>query len=154
MDNLVIIYLSSIYRKYWKWKERKVWFFTFIKLDETPSRLDWLNGWNWLQSNKQRKFNKTKQTTISIASKLDFLLSASERNAGSSEFHFWPTLYTRLTRLLFVVAYTTSHYKYVLLSVCHNSIGWRQTLTGTHGRTYRHFSTTLNSNLWSDILLT
>ena len=35
-------------------KERKVWFFAFIKLDETPSRLDWLNGWNWLQSNKQR----------------------------------------------------------------------------------------------------
>ena len=40
--------------------ERKVWFFAFVKLDETPSRLDWLNGWNWLQSNKQRKFNKTK----------------------------------------------------------------------------------------------
>ena len=34
--------------------ERKVWFFAFVKLDETPSRLDWLNGWNWLQSNKQR----------------------------------------------------------------------------------------------------
>ena len=31
-----------------EWKERKVWFFTFAKLDETPSRLDWLNGWNWL----------------------------------------------------------------------------------------------------------
>ena len=35
-------------------KKRKVWFFAFVKLDETPSRLDWLNGWNWLQSNKQR----------------------------------------------------------------------------------------------------
>ena len=34
--------------------ERKVWFFAFVKPDETPSRLDWLNGWNWLQSNKQR----------------------------------------------------------------------------------------------------
>ena len=34
--------------------EWKVWFFAFVKLDETPSRLDWLNGWNWLQSNKQR----------------------------------------------------------------------------------------------------
>ena len=34
--------------------KRKVWFFAFVKLDETPSRLDWLNGWNWLQSNKQR----------------------------------------------------------------------------------------------------
>ena len=35
-------------------KERKVWFFAFVKLDETPSRLDWMSGWNWLQSNKQR----------------------------------------------------------------------------------------------------
>ena len=34
--------------------ERKVRFFAFVKLDETPSQLDWLNGWNWLQSNKQR----------------------------------------------------------------------------------------------------
>ena len=63
-------------------KKRKVWFFAFVKLDETPSRLDWLNGWNWLQSNKQRKFNKTKQMTISTTTELDFLLlSASERNA-------------------------------------------------------------------------
>ena len=37
-----------------EWMKRKVWFFAFVKLDETPSRLDWLNGWNWLQSNKQR----------------------------------------------------------------------------------------------------
>ena len=37
-----------------EWKKRKVWFFAFVKLDETPSRLNWLNGWNWLQSNKQR----------------------------------------------------------------------------------------------------
>ena len=87
MDNLVIIYLSSIYRKYWKWKERKVWFFAFVKLDETPSRLNWLNGWNWLQSNKQRKCNKTKQMTISTTTELDFhLLSASERNAVFSSF--------------------------------------------------------------------
>ena len=35
-------------------KKRKVWFFAFVKPDETPSRLDWLNGWNWLQSNKQQ----------------------------------------------------------------------------------------------------
>ena len=33
-------------RKKERKKERKVWFFAFVKLDETPSRLDWLNGWN------------------------------------------------------------------------------------------------------------
>ena len=61
----------------------KMWFLSFVKLDETPSRLDWLNVWNWLQSNKQREFNKTKQTTISTTTELDLLLllSASERNA-------------------------------------------------------------------------
>ena len=52
---------------------------------------------------------------------------------GLSEFHFWPTLYTRLTRLLFVVAYTTSHYKYVLLSVCHNSNKGVNDYTSSHG---------------------
>ena len=71
-----------------KEKKRKVWFFAFVKLDETPSRLDWLNGWSWLQSNKQRKFNKTKQTTISTTTELDYLLlSASERNAVFSSFN-------------------------------------------------------------------
>ena len=66
-----------------KEKKRKVWFFAFVKLDETPSRLDWLSGWNWLQSNNQRKFNTTKQTTISTMAELDYLLllSASERSA-------------------------------------------------------------------------
>ena len=58
------------------------------------------------------------QNLDSIMKSLDF----DDDDEGSSEFHFWPTLYTRLARLLFVVAYTTSHYKYVLLSICHNSI--------------------------------
>ena len=84
-------------------KERKVWYFAFVKLDETPSRLDWLNVWNWLQSNKQRKFNKTKQTTISTTAELgfSFLLLASERKAVFSSFYLntnYPTFFECIFR--------------------------------------------------------
>ena len=61
-------------------KEWKVRFFAFVKLDETPSRLDWLNGWNWLQSNKQRF--RQRQNSFYL-----FLLSASERNKVFSSFY-------------------------------------------------------------------
>ena len=81
-------------------KKRIVWFFAFVKRDETPSRLDWLNAWNWLQSIKQWKFNKTKQTTISTTAELDFLLllSVSEGNAVFSSFTNISTFFECLLR--------------------------------------------------------
>ena len=44
--------------------KRKVWFFAFVKLDETPSRLDWLNGWNWLQSKQNKQRFRQRQNSI------------------------------------------------------------------------------------------
>ena len=60
---------------------------------------------------------------------------------------------TALTKLLFVAIDTTSYKELPCMEGCHNSIGQRQTLTVTHGRTWRHPSTTLNTISWADPLL-